>query len=420
MKRAFTFGKLALLSAALLGAPGAAFAQFGAAGGITKNSDRMNELMAKVVEKAKPSVVKVKSDGKLAALGTVVQSDGYILTKASELRSDILYCDLPDGRSMPAKIVARHEAFDLALLKIELEDLTPVEWTLSHSAPVGSWVAAVGSDKKPAAIGVVSVPSRAMAAISKDDLIRTAPSNSGVMGVLLDEDDKGVYIQDFSSTSAAAKRAGLLVKDYFIAINGKAIAGREDLQKTIQKYKAGETVTVIVKRGTENKEFKVTLGKRDATIDRSAFQNSMGSELSDRRIGFPTILQHDSVIKPSDCGAPLVDLEGRVLGINIARGGRTESYAIPSEALLPLLPDLLAGKSTELKLLPSLFSVGSATEEVKAIADELKKAESDQKEAQRKLDNLKQRMTRAEDRLKRDRMAKLEELPAPKEVGSKK
>ncbi len=70
----------------------------------------------------------------------------------------------------------------------------------------------------------------------------------------------------------------------------------------------------------------------------------MGSELSKRRDGFPVILQHDSVVKPADCGGPLVDLEGHVIGLNIARAGRVESHAVPSETIRPLLEDLMTGK----------------------------------------------------------------------------
>ena len=69
----------------------------------------------------------------------------------------------------------------------------------------------------------------------------------------------------------------------------------------------------------------------------------MGSVLSNRRGGFPKILQHDTVIKPADCGGPLVDLDGKVVGINIARAGRSESYAIPSEAVRELLLPLMSG-----------------------------------------------------------------------------
>ena len=64
---------------------------------------------------------------------------------------------------------------------------------------------------------------------------------------------------------------------------------------------------------------------------RSEFQNNLGGRLSVRRFGFPVALQHDTVLRPDDCGGPVVDLDGRVIGFNIARAGRTESYAIPTE-----------------------------------------------------------------------------------------
>jgi serine protease Do len=82
---------------------------------------------------------------------------------------------------------------------------------------------------------------------------------------------------------------------------------------------------------------------------RGDLQNSMGSKLSDRRGGFPVILQHDSVLLPTDCGGPLVNLDGQVIGINICRAGRTECYAIPSEAVRPLLEKLKSAKAKEPK-----------------------------------------------------------------------
>jgi serine protease Do len=39
-----------------------------------------------------------------------------------------------------------------------------------------------------------------------------------------------------------------------------------------------------------------------------------------------------------------VDLDGKVVGINIARAGRTETYAVPAEAVRQLLPELMSGK----------------------------------------------------------------------------
>jgi serine protease Do len=73
-------------------------------------------------------------------------------------------------------------------------------------------------------------------------------------------------------------------------------------------------------------------------------QNRMGGDLSKRRSGFPVFLQHDTILKPKDCGGPVVDLDGKAIGINIARAGRTDTLALPSEAIQPLLAELKSGK----------------------------------------------------------------------------
>ena len=93
----------------------------------------------------------------------------------------------------------------------------------------------------------------------------------------------------------------------------------------------------------QEEEVRVTLSKRPQALLGNP-QERMGSSLSNRRGGFPTILQHDTVVRPVDCGGPLVDLDGKVIGVNICRAGRTESYAVPVEAVQKLLPELMSGR----------------------------------------------------------------------------
>ena len=104
----------------------------------------------------------------------------------------------------------------------------------------------------------------------------------------------------------------------------------------------------------------------------------MGSQLSEKR-NFPTILQHDTVIKPTDCGGPLVDLDGRVVGINVARAGRVESYALPSEVVVPLLADLMSGKSA------TTAAPKSAGDKVKAALEAVRQAKAEKEAATKKL-----------------------------------
>src|SRR5215218_2859491 len=70
-----------------------------------------------IVAKANESTVRIRGDDKDIALGTVVFADGYILSKASELRGTISV-RLSDGSEYEAKTVATHVPTDLAMLKI--------------------------------------------------------------------------------------------------------------------------------------------------------------------------------------------------------------------------------------------------------------------------------------------------------------
>ena len=65
--------------------------------------------------------------------------------------------------------------------------------------------------------------------------------------------------------------------------------------------------------------------------------------MSQRHDDFPKVLQHDRSWPPPIAASP-VDLNERVLGINIARAARTETYAVPSEVLLALMYDLMSGR----------------------------------------------------------------------------
>jgi serine protease Do len=305
-----------------------------------RTSPRVLAAFRKVVAGPSRSTVRITCDGQDAALGTVVGADGWVLTKASELKGKIA-CRLQNGRELEARVVNTNKRFDLALLKVEARGLTPVRWWESSSAPVGNWVASPGTGKRPVGVGVVSVAARTMPVAKSPWDSDSLPK--GYLGVGLEPVKGGARISQVLPGTAAHK-AGLKVNDTILAIAGKTIADANAVMSTLQGFKPRDVIAVRVKRGDGELELKVTLGKRPP--DREDFQNRLGSKLSKRRRGFPKILQHDTVLKPGDCGGPLVDLDGNVIGINIARAGRTESYAVPSEAVLPLLKKLSAGKLT--------------------------------------------------------------------------
>jgi serine protease Do len=340
-----------------------------------------------VVAKPSESTVRIQCNGKDAALGMVIGPDGWILTKANDLKGD-LTVKLRDGKTYEARWVGTHEQHDLALLKIEATGLKPIEFSDSKQVGVGNWLACPGTGNDPVAIGVVSVATRA---IPKGSMNFPAPdlNKAGYLGVSLTPGDGHPLIDQVMPETPAAK-IGLKQKDLILALNGANMTEQDQFIKEIAKFKPGDTVTLKVRRGDAELELKPKLGTRPP--NRGDQQDHMGSELSARRGGYATILQHDSVIKPADCGGPIVDIHGHVIGINICRAGRTESWAVPSEVIQPILFDLMAGK------LPPRIAVAKLTleQQMAAARKSLKKAEEEKATAEKKLTDLKTALAKLE------------------------
>ncbi len=314
-----------------------------------KENTKMYGPFKEVVRAPAKSVVRIRSDGHDAALGTIVAADGWVLTKYSELdQGKAIEVKMKDGRTLPAKVVGMDAKLDLAMLKIEATNLTPVTWGDTKGAVVGNLLAAPGTSDDPIAIGVVSVAARSVRA--RDLPPSAPPQNAGFLGVGLDESEGGAKILNVLPDSAAQK-AGLRVNDIVTLIADTPIIDTETMINTIQHHKPGDVVSIKIKRGEKELEIKAILDKRaaDPGRDRRDYQNHLGSELSNRRGGFPAILQSDMVIKPTDCGGPIVDLEGKAIGISIARAGRTESYVLPVENIKAVIDELKGGKMTKVE-----------------------------------------------------------------------
>ncbi|MDB5331229.1 MAG: hypothetical protein JWP03_2380 [Phycisphaerales bacterium] len=296
-----------------------------------RNTGGVKSAFRDVVTDASHSTVTLKSDGKDAAFGTVISDDGWIITKASELPGAIT-CIIPGGRTVDAKIVGIAEEDDLALLKVDVKDLTPITWGDATKAQVGQWVATVGTTNVPVAVGVLSVGRRKI------------PGRSGKLGVALaDADGHGAKVMQVLPDSPAEK-AGVRVDDIITEINGTAVDNREALVTIVRKFPPGHEVSVTFRRGEKKMEITAKLAGGLGPEAREDAMNRMGGALSERNSNFPAVLQHDTVLTPAQCGGPLVTLDGKAIGINIARAGRVESYVLPADVILALLDDLKSGK----------------------------------------------------------------------------
>lgn len=172
--------------------------------------------------------------------------------------------------------------------------------------------------------------------------IREIPATGGAaLGVVLKDDPKALIIDEVNEKSGA-KEAGLQKGDVIMSIDGKAVRTIEEIAEALKDRKAGSTVKVILRREKKEISAEVRLSaKGELFTDQMNRNDMMSGDFSERRSGFPRVMQHDIPGSASITGGPLLDLDGRCLGMNIARANRAENFAIPVENLKELAAKLM-------------------------------------------------------------------------------
>jgi serine protease Do len=266
--------------------------------------------------------------------GVVVSADGHILTKASEiLDAKELAVTVDQVNYREVKLLAVDPTWDVALLKVEASGLVPVVYAPTSEVPQGTWVVANGATTRTARrllAGIVSAK------------IREIPASGGAaLGVVLNGKSKLLEV-DAVNEKSGAKEAGLQKGDVIIAIEGKKLKKIEDIAEILKDRKAGSTVKMTYRRKGEETTVDVRLAARgEMFTDQMNRNDQMSGEYSPRRSGFPRVMQHDILGSRSVVGGPLLDLDGRCIGMNIARANRAESFAIPVEDLKELAGRLM-------------------------------------------------------------------------------
>ena len=69
-------------------------------------------------------------------------------------------------------------------------------------------------------------------------------------------------------------------------------------------------------------------------------ENRLSGDVSLLSEGFEEAIEHDTVLEPWQCGGPLVNLDGKAIGLNIARASRFATYALPASLARQILTRL--------------------------------------------------------------------------------
>ena len=294
-----------------------------------RDNSQMNALVRPLTNSIGRSTVEVFSDTQRVALGAIVSGNGLIITKASELQPDAqIRARSSDNRIHRAELLATLRSVDLALLKIDAVDLAPIR--LSDSTPpVGSFVVSADSSGEPIGIGAVSVEPREV-------------QDRGLLGVSLVNDSQrsGARVA-WVMPESGADNAGISEGDLIVAVNGATVATNHEATAQLRAMYPGDIVELSVVRDDKQRTVKAEIQEYASFLE-SDDDTRVNGPRSSRLTGFVIAMQHDTVLGPDQCGGPLIDTSGNVIGINIARSGRVCSYAIPAAAVAAAIRRMVA------------------------------------------------------------------------------
>ena len=98
--------------------------------------------------------------------GVIIRPDGYIVTNNHVIAgADVIEVTLENNKVYPAKLVGTDPATDIALIKIDAEDLPAIRMGNSDDLRLGEWVLAIGSPydlRSTITAGIVSAKGRSM------------------------------------------------------------------------------------------------------------------------------------------------------------------------------------------------------------------------------------------------------------------
>ncbi len=255
-----------------------------------------------------------------AAWGAIVTREGRVVSKSSIVGTDPRVFDR-DGRAHVAVVIHRDERRDLVLLEAPgILGATPVRFAPQSDPPeIGTLL------RSPAGESWIlgTVGSRPHAVI-----------DALYLGVTIEDEDGGVVVTQLEP-GFPASAAGIHVGDVLRRIDETELRTRRDLMRVMRQLDGPLELEIEVVRDGLSREFRVVPaigGARRESGPTHAADRVRGG-FSKRKSAFPSVFAHDCLVRPEQCGGPIFDLDGRCVGLTVARRSRTQCLAVPAEVL---------------------------------------------------------------------------------------
>ncbi|WP_437917892.1 trypsin-like peptidase domain-containing protein [Sphingobacterium sp. LRF_L2] len=273
------------------------------------------------------SLVKSETSSILGTVFVLSEKRQVIVTKSSVVGKDPVL--KIENKTYPLKVLFRDKKHDLVALETSKKlksgfKVTAIALDSIAVDDIGINIWSLLNDQrmKTGTLGMVSQ-------------IIPAWTSSGSLGTRMQEID-GLPTLTKVDSAGAAYIAGLKDGDKMIRVNDHDVSSAEKINKEMLNYFAGDTIQLTYRRGEKDFRTDVVL---DAKVLRESSHpaNHIPGGKSLRKDGFSNVFLHDSRVHSYECGSPVVDVEGRFLGLNIARYSHTACFAIPRDVILDFL-----------------------------------------------------------------------------------
>jgi S1-C subfamily serine protease len=289
------------------------------------------------------------------AAGLIVDEDGWAITKASLIGSRKQWpCRLfytRDGKMIvKGRVVATSAEHDLALMKLDVRDWPVAHWA-DRRPTVGTFVSTVlGRTAGPLQFAIVGaeaypelarpndipqVPVSVKSNAAGAPVVEESGWRSAEFDAYRERLEAGDVITHLNGIPTPTSAEYGRVRDRLLYISGANGVGVDDTRRAPGSF-VGDWVSFGIRRGSVDST--VWIPKiHSANVGGLDWHSN---PLSLRRESFPTVFAHDFSLRPEQCGGPVVDLSGNVVGLNIARADATRTLAIPADVLRPMIKAL--------------------------------------------------------------------------------
>ncbi len=247
--------------------------------------------------------------------GLLLRED--IVVSKSSCVGDAIRVTWDRNRTTTGTVIARNQDLDLVVVRMAqphripepLVSLIPLEKSLGKLLVVPS------QDDQ----GHVGVVGSSVFSISRGQ-------GRGYLGVHLDTEEGRVILAEVMR-GGAAEKAQLEEGDQLIRIDEMVVNRPEDVYSYLRSKIPSDQITIVYRRNDQEQTKTVKLGEVLSSARHVA--DTFDGGRSNRRDGFDEIFCHDAALFPHECGGPVFNANGGLVGLNLARFSRTLCFAVP-------------------------------------------------------------------------------------------